>query len=139
VPACTHPSGDQAVWQHPAVPDSRNLDGRPAKQLAIVTCMDARIDPLRALGFELGDAVVLRNAGAHVTDDVLRSLDLAQRLLGVERVVVVAHTDCRAAAASEEDADPATRARADVDRLASSGLAASAAVYDVATGRLSAA
>ncbi len=105
--------------------------------LAVVTCMDPRIDPLAALGVELGDAVVLRNAGAHVTDDVLRSLDLAQRLLGVSRVLVVAHTDCRAAAALDEPADPAERARTDAARLAASGFAASGAVYDVASGVVS--
>jgi carbonic anhydrase len=56
--------------------------------------MDARIDPQRVLGFELGDAHVLRNAGAVVTDDVLRSLVLSQRLLETRSVVVMAHTDC---------------------------------------------
>jgi carbonic anhydrase len=56
--------------------------------------MDARIDPQRALGWELGDAHVLRNAGAVVTDDVLRSLVLSQRLFGTATVVVLAHTDC---------------------------------------------
>jgi carbonic anhydrase len=116
-----------------------DFDGRPSKRLAIVTCMDARIEPLAALGLGLGDAVVLRNAGARVNDDVLRSLDLAQRLLGVERVLVIAHTDCRAAAAADDSADPAERARVDVERLAMSGLAAGGAVYDVATGVVSAA
>ena len=66
----------------------------PQRHLAIVTCMDARIDPQRALGFELGDAHVLRNAGAVVTDDVLRSLVLSQRLLETRSVVILAHTDC---------------------------------------------
>jgi carbonic anhydrase len=56
--------------------------------------MDARIDPQRALGFEMGDAHVLRNGGAVVTDDVLRSLVLSQRLLHTRSVVVMAHTDC---------------------------------------------
>ena len=56
--------------------------------------MDARIDPQRALGFEFGDAHVLRNAGAVVTDDVLRSLVLSQRLLGTTAVAVMAHTEC---------------------------------------------
>jgi len=66
----------------------------PQRHLAIVTCMDARIDPQRALGFEFGDAHVLRNAGAAVTDDVLRSLVLSQRLLETRSVVIMAHTDC---------------------------------------------
>ena len=65
----------------------------PAKAVAVLTCMDARIDPLELLGLELGDAHVLRNAGAIVTDDVRRSLD-ASRDIGAERVVVIGHTDC---------------------------------------------
>jgi carbonic anhydrase len=75
--------------------DSGHLAGRAAKGLAIVTCMDSRIDPLRMLGLAKGDAKILRNAGARVTDDVLRTLVLATHLLGVDRVMVVAHTDCR--------------------------------------------
>ena len=65
----------------------------PAKRVAVLTCMDARIDPLALLGLELGDAHVLRNAGAIVTDDVKRSLE-ASREIGTERVVVIGHTDC---------------------------------------------
>lgn len=66
----------------------------PARQVAVVTCMDARVDPLPALGLELGDAHVIRNAGAVVTDDVLRSLAISQAFLGTRAVVVMAHTDC---------------------------------------------
>lgn len=66
----------------------------PARQLAIVTCMDARIDPPAAMGLLLGDAHVIRNAGAVVSDDVLRSLVLSQRLLGTQAVAVIAHTQC---------------------------------------------
>jgi carbonic anhydrase len=66
----------------------------PRKHLAIVTCMDARIDPQRALGLEQGDAHVLRNAGAVVTDDMLRSLVLSQRVLETRAVTIMAHTDC---------------------------------------------
>jgi carbonic anhydrase len=66
----------------------------PRRHLAIVTCMDARIDPQHVLGLELGDAHVLRNAGAVVTDDVLRSLVLSQRLLQTTGVAVMAHTEC---------------------------------------------
>lgn len=66
----------------------------PRRHLVIVTCMDARIDPQRAMGFELGDAHVLRNAGAVVSDDMLRSLVLSQRLLETRSVAVMAHTDC---------------------------------------------
>ena len=66
----------------------------PRKHLAIITCMDARIDPQRSLGLELGDAHVLRNAGAVVSDDMLRSLVLSQRLLETRSVAVMAHTEC---------------------------------------------
>ncbi|MFN2462983.1 MAG: beta-class carbonic anhydrase [Candidatus Dormibacteria bacterium] len=66
----------------------------PRRALAIVTCMDARVDPQRALGVEQGDAHVLRNAGAFVSQDILRSLVLSQRLLGTRAVAVIAHTEC---------------------------------------------
>src|SRR3954449_9565241 len=79
------------------------LAPRAAKGLAIVTCMDSRIDPLMMLGLSPGDAKILRNAGARVTDDVVRTLVLARYLLGVERVMVVAHTKCRMAGGTEED------------------------------------
>jgi len=66
----------------------------PARGLAVVTCIDGRIDPLRALGLAAGDANVLRNAGARVTDDVLRSLVVSRHLLGMRETMVVGHTDC---------------------------------------------
>jgi carbonic anhydrase len=66
----------------------------PGRRLAIVTCMDARLDPARFLGLEEGDAHVIRNAGALVTEDTLRSLVISHWLLGTVEVVVVAHTDC---------------------------------------------
>jgi carbonic anhydrase len=69
-----------------------------AKRVAIITCMDARIDPARILGFEDGDAHVLRNAGGVVTEDMLRSLILSQRLQGTEEIVLMHHTDCGMAA-----------------------------------------
>jgi carbonic anhydrase len=68
--------------------------GRAARGLAVVTCMDSRIEPLQMVGMARGDAKILRNAGARVTDDVLRTLVLAVALLGVRRVLVVPHTDC---------------------------------------------
>ena len=71
------------------------LKGRARRGLAVLTCMDSRIDPLRMLGLEPGDAKILRNAGARVTDDVLRTLVLASYLLGVDRIMVIPHTDCR--------------------------------------------
>ena len=66
----------------------------PAKGAAIVACMDARIDPARLLGLTEGDAHVIRNAGGVVTDDVLRSLVISQRLLGTEEIILIHHTDC---------------------------------------------
>ena len=67
---------------------------QPARRLAVVTCMDARIDPLAALGMEIGEAHVVRNAGGRVTDDVLRSLALSTHGLGVREVGVIHHTGC---------------------------------------------
>jgi len=79
------------------------LTGSAAKGLAIVTCMDSRISPLAVVGMASGDAKILRNAGARVTEDVLRTLVLATYLLGVDRILVMPHTDCRMAQSSEED------------------------------------
>ena len=77
------------------------LTGTARKGLAIVTCMDSRISPLAVVGMQAGDAKILRNAGARVTDDVLRTLVLASYLLGVIRVLVMPHTDCRMAISDE--------------------------------------
>lgn len=79
------------------------LTGRALRGLAVVTCMDSRIDPLNLLGLKAGDAKILRNAGARVTPDVLRTLVLAVYLLGVDRVLVMPHTDCRMAKSTDED------------------------------------
>lgn len=79
------------------------LAGRAARGLAVLTCMDSRIEPLTMLGLVPGDAKILRNAGARVTDDVLRTLVLARYLLGAERVMVIAHTKCRMAGGAEAD------------------------------------
>ena len=79
------------------------LPARANKGLAVITCMDSRIEPLTMLGLRAGDAKILRNAGARVTDDVLRTLVLASYLLGVDRAMVVAHTKCRMAAGSKAD------------------------------------
>lgn len=70
------------------------LSARPVRRLAVLTCMDARIDPLRMFGLEQGDAHVLRNAGGLVTDDAIRSLSISQRLLGTEEIVLIHHTGC---------------------------------------------
>lgn len=69
-------------------------DPKPSRKLAVVTCMDARIDVYQALGLRLGEAHVIRNAGGRVTEDVLRSLALSIRVLGVDTVVVMQHTKC---------------------------------------------
>ncbi len=78
-----------------------SLTGTARRGLAIITCMDSRISPLALVGMEPGDAKILRNAGARVTDDVLRTLVLATYLLGVHRILVMPHTDCRMANESE--------------------------------------
>ena len=111
------------------VPDAESaLSRRPARALAILTCMDCRIDPLDALGLSLGDAVVLRNAGAQVSDDVLRSLQMAHDVLGVRTVHVIGHTDCAAhggdaQVAANEAANGADRIRGVIPSLqARSGL-----------------
>jgi len=130
------------------------------RALAVVTCMDARIEPLAVLGLAPGDAKVVRNPGARVTDEVLRALVLATTLLGVTRVLVLAHTDCalhqpddaalhrRIAARTGLDtstlpfgaiADPLATLRADVARIRAypllpRGVTAGGAVYDVTTG-----
>ncbi len=72
----------------------QHLDLRPARALAIVTCMDSRLDVFAALGLADGDAHVLRNAGGVVTDDVIRSLAISQRLLGTREIALIQHTDC---------------------------------------------
>jgi carbonic anhydrase len=98
--------------------------------------MDCRIDPLAALGLSLGDAVVLRNAGATVSDDVLRSLAMAHEALGVRAVHVIAHTDCAAhggndEAAAAEAADGAERIEAVLPNLH-----VNAGLLDLTTGTL---
>jgi carbonic anhydrase len=138
------------------------LQARAARGLAVLTCIDSRIDALAMLGMRPGDAKILRNAGARVTDDVLRTLVLASYLLGVERAMLIAHTDCRMAAGSEDDVRVAIReaggpdtgelaflvtddqeaaVRADVQRVKSSPYLATLPVggflYDIDTGRIS--
>lgn len=83
--------------------DLAGIPARAAKGLALVTCMDSRIEPLTMLGLVPGDAKILRNAGARVTGDVLRSLALAALYLGVERIAVMQHTGCAMAGRSDDD------------------------------------
>ena len=73
---------------------SRDLPRPPAKRLAIVACMDARLDLHRLLGLRDGDAHVIRNAGGVVTDDEIRSLSISQRLMDTEEIMLIHHTDC---------------------------------------------
>src|SRR5262245_14511198 len=74
--------------------DAAGAPGRPARKVAVLACMDARLDPARALGLEPGDAHVIRNAGGVVTEDAIRSLVISQRLLGTEEIVLIHHTGC---------------------------------------------
>ena len=137
------------------------LDPSAARGLCVLTCMDSRIEPLAALGLRPGDAKILRNGGARVTDDVLKALIVAVHLLGVDRLIVMAHTECRLGSGTEEElhaaldrsgapdtsaltfgASPDQREtlRADVERVRSSpflaGLDSGGFVYDVHSGRL---
>lgn len=135
--------------------------GTAARGLAVLTCMDTRLNPLGMLGLRPGDAKILRNAGARVTGEVLATLVVARYLLGVQRVMVVAHTSCRMASGSEESlhaaiaaaGGPDTRSlsllttedqpaavRADVQRVRSwpylAGLAVGGFLFHLDTGRL---
>ncbi|MCW2608668.1 MAG: carbonic anhydrase [Frankiales bacterium] len=136
--------------------------GQAAKGLAVVTCMDSRIEPLAMLGMERGDVKIIRNAGARVTSDVLRTLVLANVLLNVDRVLVVPHTECAMTGKTEEDVQQVLAERAgvdarslhfsvmpdqraalerDVQRIRSwpflpKDLTVAGALYDVRTGRL---
>ncbi len=138
------------------------LTGTARKGLAIITCMDSRINPLAVVGMQAGDAKILRNAGARVTEDVLRTLVLASYLLGVNRVLVMPHTDCRMArdneatihATIDEQFGVDTRSlefqtvsdqrgalEIDVNRirqypLLQRGVSVAGAIYDVSTGKL---
>ncbi len=73
---------------------ARHLDVRPSRRLAVVTCMDSRLNVFAALGLGDGEAHVLRNAGGVITDDVIRSLAVSQRRLGTREVMLIHHTDC---------------------------------------------
>jgi carbonic anhydrase len=83
--------------------DNGDLPLPPAKKVAVLACMDARLDPARVLGLHEGDAHVIRNAGGVVTDDEIRSLAISQRLLGTEEIVLIHHTDCGMLTFSDDD------------------------------------
>ena len=138
------------------------LTGTARKGLAIITCMDSRISPLAVVGMQAGDAKILRNAGARVTDDVLRTLVLASYLLGVNRVLVMPHTDCRMASENEASIHATIEEQFGVDTrsiefqtvsdqraalatdvksireypLLQRGVSVAGAIYDVSTGKL---
>jgi len=76
---------------------------QPSKKIAILACMDARLEPARALGLKEGDAHVIRNAGGVVTDDAIRSLAISQHMLGTEEILVIQHTDCGLLKASDDE------------------------------------
>ncbi len=141
--------------------DQAGLPMPPARKVAIVACMDARLDVYRMLGLELGEAHVIRNAGGVVTDDVIRSLVISQRLLGTEEIVLIHHTDCgmltfnddevkdqieqqigmRPPFAMEAFDDPAEDVRQSKRRIQASPFIEKKAevwgfVFDVKTGRL---
>ncbi len=83
--------------------DKGDLPLPPARKVAIVACMDARLNPYGLLGLQEGDAHVIRNAGGVVTDDEVRSLAISQRLLGTEEIVLIHHTDCGMLTFTDDD------------------------------------
>jgi carbonic anhydrase len=130
----------------------------PGRQFAVVTCMDARIDPARAFGLEEGDAHVIRNAGGIVSDDALRSLVISHHLLGTQEALVIGHSDCGMLTFTDDELrerlephaddvefhsfpDVDARVRESVRRITESPLlpdsfTATGFVYDVRSGRL---
>ena len=86
------------------------LHAPPAKNLAVVACMDARLDTHKLLGLKEGDAHVLRNAGGVVSDDVIRSLVISQRLLGTREIMLIHHTDCGMLSFRDDDVKDAIEA-----------------------------
>jgi carbonic anhydrase len=144
--------------------DQGQLPMPPARKVAVLTCMDARLDPAKALGLAEGDAHVIRNAGGRASDDAVRSLIISEQLLGTREIVVIHHTDCGMLTFSNDSLREKVRADlgvdtgefrflpfsdveesvwADVEFLQDSPLIAPGTeirgfVYDVRTGRLSA-
>jgi carbonic anhydrase len=139
----------------------RDLPLRPARRLAVLACMDSRLDVFGALGLEVGEAHVVRNAGGLATDDVLRSLALSQRLMGTEEIIVIHHLDCGVLRLNDDEfkrqlreevgtepswsahstGDVEENVRRAIDRIATSPFIPRSGsvrgfVYDEATGRL---
>jgi carbonic anhydrase len=140
--------------------DQGDLPMPPARQVAIVTCMDARLHPAKFLGLNVGDAHVIRNAGGRVSDDALRSLIISSNLLGTKEFAVIHHTDCGMLTFSNDDlrqkladrgdasgidflpfSDNEASVREDVETIRNSpfipdGIPVSGYIYDVHTGAL---
>jgi len=138
------------------------IPASPKRLLAVVTCMDSRIEPLQMLGLVPGDAKIFRNAGARITDDALRTLVLGVNLFGIDRVAIIHHTDCAMTTESDDElrekigglrdadasgwdfltiADTDTVLRADIATvrecpLFPDDLVVAGFLYDVDTGRL---
>lgn len=87
-----------------------DLAAPPRRRLAVLACMDARLDPVRILGLETGDAHVIRNAGGVVTDDAIRSLVISQRLLGTREIILIHHTGCGMLTFNDDDVKAAIEA-----------------------------
>src|SRR5579875_3148100 len=98
-------AADELLANNKAYADSFGgpLPGAPGKHVAIVACMDARLDVYSLLGLRPGDAHVIRNAGGVVTDDVIRSLAISQRLLGTREIVLIHHSDCGMLTFTDDD------------------------------------
>ena len=152
----------QANEQYAARFEGGDLPVPPARRVAVVTCMDARLHPEEFLGLKLGDAHVIRNAGGRVSDDAIRSLIISERLLGTEEIVVIHHTECGMLTFSNEDlaarikedlgvdasgqdflpfSNLENSVREDVEKIRTSELipnnvSVSGAIYDVKTGEL---
>ncbi len=148
--------------QYAASFDKGDLPMPPAHNVAVVTCMDARLHPEKFFGLDMGDAHVIRNAGGRVSEDAIRSLVISERLLGTNEVVVIHHTDCGMLTFQNEDLiakikedlgvdatgreflpfpDLEQSVRDDVETLRNSELIpddipVSGAIYDVETGEL---
>jgi carbonic anhydrase len=138
--------------------DKGDLPMPPGRKLAVVTCMDARIDPAKALGLEEGDAHVIRNAGGIVNDETIRSLVISHHLLGTEAALVIGHSGCGMLTFTNADVheklgpdseridfqpfpDVAERVRQSVEAIRSEplladGFEATGFVYDVESGRI---
>jgi len=143
--------------------DGRDLARPPRRGLAVLTCMDARLDPERFLGLEPGDAHVVRNAGARASDDAIRSILISTWLLGTREILVIHHTDCGLATTTDDEivrtvrdasgadvsdvrfltfSDPDACLSEDVDRIRGLGdrlpvgVQVRGLVYDVETGAL---